>query len=60
MLISLIVTLVIVGVALYLITLIPMDAVIQKVIRVVVLLVALLYVLQILGIWHSSTPLLRS
>lgn len=59
MLISLIVTLVIVGVALYLITLIPMDAVIQKVIRVVVLLVALLYVLQILGIWHSSTPLLR-
>lgn len=59
MLISLIVTLVIVGVALYLITLIPMDAVIQKVIRVVVLLVAFLYVLQILGIWHSATPLLR-
>lgn len=59
MLISLIVTLVIVGVALYLITLIPMDAVIQKVIRVVVLLVALLYVLQILGIWHSAIPLLR-
>jgi hypothetical protein len=59
MLISLIVTLVIVGVCLYIVTLIPMDAVIQKVIRVVVLLVALLYVLQILGIWHSATPLLR-
>lgn len=59
MLISLIVTLVIVGGCLYIVTLIPMDAVIQKVIRVVVLLVALLYVLQILGIWHSSTPLLR-
>lgn len=59
MLISLIVTLIIVGVALYLVTLIPMDPVIQKVIRVVVLLVALLYVLQMLGIWHTSTPLLR-
>lgn len=59
MLISLIVTLVIVGVCLYLLTLIPMDPVIQKVIRVVVLLVALLYVLQMLGIWHTSTPLLR-
>lgn len=59
MLISLVVTLVIVGVALWIITLIPMDPVIKQVIRVVVLLVVLLYVLQMLGIWHTTTPLLR-
>jgi hypothetical protein len=57
MLISLIVTLVVVGVALYILTLIPMDNVIKQIIRVVVLLVALLYVLEALGIWHSSLPL---
>jgi VIT1/CCC1 family predicted Fe2+/Mn2+ transporter len=57
MLISLIVTLIIVGVCLYILTLIPMDNVIKQIIRVVVLLVALLYVLEALGIWHSSVPL---
>jgi hypothetical protein len=57
MLISLIVTLIIVGVALYLVTLIPMDPIIKQVIRVLVILVALLYCLSALGIWHSSIPL---
>lgn len=59
MLISLIVTLIIVGVALYLVTLIPMDPVIKQVIRVVVLLLALLYVLEALGVWHGNPIPLR-
>lgn len=59
MLISLIATLVIVGVALWIITLIPMDPIIKQVIRVVVLLVALLYVLEALGLWRGAPGLLR-
>lgn len=57
MLISLIVTLVVIGIALYCITLIPMDPVLKQIIRVLVILVAVLYCLSALGIWHSSVPL---
>lgn len=49
MFISLIVTLVIVGVALYLLQLIPMDPIIKQVIRVLVILFAFLWALSFLG-----------
>jgi uncharacterized membrane protein len=54
MLISLLITLILVGVALYLIGLIPMDPTIAKVIRVVVIVVALLYVLSCFGFLPSA------
>ncbi len=47
MLINLIVALVVVGVVLYLITLIPMDAAIMQIIRVLVIVAVLLYVLSL-------------
>lgn len=60
MLINLIVTLVIVGVLLYCLTLMTfIDPIIRQVIRVLVLLAAFLYVLSAFGLWHTSTPLLR-
>ena len=52
--IHIIITLLIVGVLLYLITLIPMDAAIVTIIRVVVILCAVLYVLSALGLWHGA------
>ena len=48
--ISIVLTLVIVGVLLYLLTLIPMDATIATVIRVVVILFAIIWVVQSLGL----------
>lgn len=60
---SFIITLIIVGVLLYLLnTLVPMDARIKTVINVVVLLFVLLYVLQGFGVLPGGTasfPLLR-
>lgn len=50
MLVTVLLTLLIVGVVLYLVTLIPMDATIAQVIRVVVILAAILYVLQAFGL----------
>lgn len=49
MLITLIVTLVIIGVCLYILNLLPMDATIKTIIRVLVILFAFLYVLSALG-----------
>lgn len=46
MLISIIIALVILGIGLYLLNLIPMDATIKQIIRVVVILFAVLYVLS--------------
>lgn len=48
--IAIIVALVIIGVALYLLELIPMDGTIKTIIKVVVILFAVLYVLSLLGI----------
>lgn len=53
MLISLIITLIIIGVALYLINLLPMDATIKQIVRVLVILAALLYVLRAFGYGSS-------
>jgi hypothetical protein len=53
-LISLIVVLVIVGLALYLIDqFVPMDPVIKIVLRVIVVLALVLYLLQAFGIWRG-------
>jgi len=57
MLIDLIIALVLVGVCLYIISLIPMDETIKTVIRVVVLLVVLLWVVRAFGFFGSSGPI---
>jgi uncharacterized protein YqhQ len=49
-LIGLLVLLVVIGVALYLVGLIPMDATIRRVIQVVVLLAVVLWLLEALGV----------
>jgi len=51
--IDLLVILIIFGVALYLVNLVPMDATVRRVIQVVAILVLVLYVLQVLGLWHG-------
>lgn len=50
---SLIVTLIIVGVVLYLVRLIPMDATIQKIISVLVILCVVLWICESLGLFSS-------
>lgn len=49
--IGLIITLILVGFALYLVQLIPMDATIKKVITAVVILIAVLWLLQTFGVF---------
>jgi hypothetical protein len=56
--ISLLVTLIVLGVILYIIGLIPMDGTIRRIIQVLAILFVCLYVLQILGVWHGA-PALR-
>lgn len=48
--IELLVTLCVFGVLLYLITLIPMDATVKQIIRVIAILILVLYVLQAFGV----------
>lgn len=57
-LISILITLILLGVALYLINLIPMDAWIKQVIRVVAILVVVLWLLQALGLF-GAFPVVR-
>ena len=56
--ISILVTLLILGVALYCLQLLPMDATVKRVIQVLAILFALLWVLQVLGLW-SGLPAMR-
>ncbi len=56
--ISLIIVLVFIGVGLYLLELIPMDATIKRIIQVLVILLAVVWVLQALGLLHGL-PVLR-
>ncbi len=58
-LIGLLVTLVIVGVALYVVRLIPMDATIQKVITVLVLLAVVVWLLEGFGLFGGYTHPIR-
>ena len=55
--IEIVVMLIIVGVALYLIQLIPMDATIKKVIVVLVILIVVLWVLSALGLFQGGFAL---
>jgi hypothetical protein len=49
-LVSLVLTLVVVGVLLYLVSLIPMNATIQRVIQVLVILFVIIWVIQSIGL----------
>ena len=54
MFLSLIITLIVVGVALYLIQLIPMDATLKQIIRVLVILLVVLWLLQDFGAFSGG------
>ena len=56
---DLLIVLALLGVGLYLLTLIPMDPIMVTIIRVVVILIAALYVLDALGIVKTGMPRLR-
>lgn len=57
-LIGLVVVLLVVGVALYLVSMIPMDATIKRIIQVLVILFVVLWLLSVLGLLpHGSIPL---
>jgi hypothetical protein len=58
-LVGLLVILIIVGVVLYLIQLIPMDATIKKIIWVLVILCVILWVLSQFGLLHDTGIRLR-
>jgi len=53
-LVSLLVTLILIGVLLYLIQLIPMDATIKQIIYVLVVVVVILWVIQQLGLLNAG------
>jgi hypothetical protein len=54
MLISLIITLIVVGVLLYIINaFIPMDAKIKQLLNIVVIIVMVIYCLKIFGVWSD-------
>jgi hypothetical protein len=58
--ISLLITLAVIGVILYLVnTLLPMDGTIKKVINVLVGLCVLLYVLQFFGVWTGFSTVFK-
>jgi hypothetical protein len=57
--ISILVVLIVLGVALYLVELIPMDATIKRIVWVVAILFTVLYVLQLMGLWHGMPNGLR-
>ena len=63
-LISIIVTLVIIGLLLYLVDLIPMDRTIKQIIRIIVIIAVVVWLLQAFGLigslnnlFHSSPPI---
>jgi hypothetical protein len=58
-LVGLIVALVIIGVVLYLVNLLPMDATVKKILSVVVLLVVILWLLQAFGLWTTGPFIVR-
>lgn len=65
-LISIIVTLVVIGLVLYLIELIPMDGTIKQIIRVIVIIAVVVWLLQAFGLigslsnmFHSTPPIRR-
>ncbi len=59
-LISIIVTLVVIGLLLYLIDLIPMDGTIKQIIRLIVIIAVVVWLLQAFGLIGSLNNLFRS
>lgn len=57
--ISLILTLVIIGVVLYFLESLPMDATIKLVIKVVIVICAILFILSVFGVADLPVPRLR-
>lgn len=57
--ISLVVVLILVGVALYLVRLIPMDATMQKIVTALVILTVVLWLLESLGLFAGVGPHVR-
>lgn len=55
--ITIIVILILVGVGLYLLELIPMDATVRTVVRVLVIVFAILYVLSAFGLFSLPVPM---
>ena len=55
MLVSLLVVLVLCGLALWALGQFPIDATIAKIIKVVIVVVAVLYVLQAFGLYHGPS-----
>ncbi len=53
--ISLLITLAVFGVLLYIITLIPMDATVRQIIIVIAILAIVLWLLQGFGVYHFGT-----
>ena len=58
-LISIIVTLVVIGLVLYLIDLIPMDGTIKQIIRVIVIIAVVIWLLQAFGLIGSLSNLMN-
>jgi hypothetical protein len=57
MLISIIITLILIGILLYVLDLVvPMDAKVRKIIHIIVLVVVVIWLLQVFGIWNGSLP----
>jgi hypothetical protein len=59
MLISIIVTLIVVGLLLYLVDLIPMDGTIKQIIRLIVIIAVIVWLLQAFGLIGSLNHLFR-
>jgi hypothetical protein len=58
--IGVIITLIVIGVLLYVLeTMIPMDATIKRIIYIVVILAVLLWLLQVFGVYDFPAPRLR-
>jgi hypothetical protein len=58
-LIGIIITLVVIGLVLYLVDLIPMDSAIKQIIRVIVIIAVVIWLLQVFGLIGSIHNLLQ-
>lgn len=58
-LIDLLIVLILIGIGLYLLNLIPMDATVKQIVRVVVIVVAVLFVLRAFGLLDALNVPLR-
>jgi hypothetical protein len=59
-LIGIIVTLVVIGLLLYLVDLIPMDGTIKQIIRIIVIIAVVIWLLQVFGLMGSLSNMMHS